>query len=299
MSHGGVVSSDGALGSPPWSKTCVLDFSGWATSFDWQGIVSGRVPGWLLAGASLLGAAGGVLLVSSWTSLGVGVGAWLALAGLALAGLVIDGTTVGSMELRPVVLGHAHSLGLAGGAAYLASRSGDSTLAQVIACVAVASAPLLTRIWCATLFSREMVGRAEELGRLAAEALRGSSAVVLLEVKNERDDGFELSICRTDGDLPARAPKSLLAARRYVRPGHHYLLEQPDISEPAPEPIGYRDARRVAWVEAGARLWWFSFDRLGTPASAFAEEVRAGVVVVAAHHALVAAVAWALARALL
>jgi hypothetical protein len=284
----------------------MLDFSGWADNLSISGGTSGDVPAWLLALGVGSAAAGGATLAVAWLPAS---GAHFAgVIALLVAALLIE-MKIGECELRNALLGLGHALGLGGAlnaaARYVPEPAVSESFGLVAPFVAVLSAPLLLRIWHATLFSVDTIkgleeGRARVRAAMAREPTEPmpEGAELVVRIESMQGDEINLVICSDAGERPARAHASALGDTRWLRPNGYFLLVQPALEFERAAGGSYRDATDILRILSVKSVQWARSDPQSTSDFGLSNEVRAGAVVMALQHALVAAIAYWLARAI-
>jgi hypothetical protein len=284
-----------------------FDFKGWADNLSGSGIMSGDVPSWLLALGLALGAAGAAVLGLAWIPES---GGYLGLLlGILVLNFVLE-AAVAEMAPRNILFSLGHALALGAGLGWLARFVVDSAVLQrftlVVPFVAALAAPLLLRIWNATLFSLETHALAESTrARVNAamaskpEDLPANGEDLVVRVDAVRDGEADLAICFREGERPARAAASLLQKASWLRPTHYYLLIEPVIEKERAAGSGYRDTGHILVVQSAASVRWAGHALRDRSHDGLLDEARAGAVVMVLYHALVAGAAYGIARAMI
>jgi hypothetical protein len=83
-----------------------------------------------------------------------------------------------------------------------------------------------------------------------------------------------------------RARAVAIYRRPFLTVGECFLLEEPELGE-LESSEGYRDAARFRRVRSATNVRWLTKDPERWMALSFADEVRAGVVMIVLHHAAV------------
>lgn len=272
----------------------MVDLGGWLDNWSWSAWSTGKVPR-ALAVSSILGGLIGVgLVVESWIGFGVGWSAWMLLL---LLPVPIDIVSDAFAERDTAIVAYGHTLLLCGVLALVAFALPTPKLggafALIAPCLAAGTAPVLLRIWAATLFARDMIEFAAERRAAVRAALARESDGLVVRVTRVDGDQVELVTLGAGPELKLVARAAALAKPSFVRTGACFWLEAPALGE-LESPAGYRGPAEFRRIEKTGNVHWLASDPERWMDLDFADEVRAGALVMLVHHAAIAGIALAL-----
>lgn len=273
----------------------MIDFRGF-----WFNAIAGnevRPPPWLLRAAILvLGVATGVLL---WT-FGDAAGRTLVVGAAAVALALQLGALLTGLRAALVPLSDAAATAALLALSPLALGLEGEAIErwQVLAAgTALLSAPLLSRIWSALLFAREVAQDTRRRRQSVDTALAGAGDVLVLRVHEHVGAWAHVTIRTNEGDRPARVTISTLRTFAGIHwgpalelEGRSFLLHQPVL-----EVLGNEGEPRIVGAD---RVEFLGTHDSGLDPEPFRQEARAALVVLATGHLLIVAAA-SLATALL
>jgi hypothetical protein len=277
----------------------LVALGGWFDNWSWAADGVGELARPVRVAAVVVAFVSAIMVVSSWVARGIGFSPWLVVPIVAIGvDLVIFSIVDASYAFESSRLGYANAFVLAAGLVLGARALGDPAAQAAFAVVgpalAVASAPLLSRAWAATLFAHRMIGFIDERRERIRAALAGASSSLVARVERIAEAEVELVVLGAS-ERQLRAATKVIAPHATPRVGRHVLLEEPVFAE-MPEVDGYRGSRRFYRLESIKTETWLSNDLWGSPSDVYAAEVRAGALVMAAYHAVLVGAALALTR---
>jgi hypothetical protein len=276
----------------------VVDFGGWLDNWSWSLASTGKAPRWLLASSILSGLVGLGCVAASWMTFGIGWSAWLLLPLLALP---LDLVPDWPSEPDTSVVAYGHTLLLCGVLALSAfgfqNPPTGRTFATLAPCLAAGSAPLLSRIWAATLYARDMIDFAAERRAAVRAALAGENDGLVVRITRVDGDQVELVTLGAGPELLLRIRGATLYAPLFLREGNSFWLEAPVLGE-LESPSGYRGPAEFRRVNETGAVHWLTRDPERWMDVDFTDEIWAGAIVMLGHHAAIVLIALALSHVL-
>jgi hypothetical protein len=272
----------------------VVDFGGWLDNWSWSASSTGKVPLWLQPLPVLAGLVGLGCLAASFLSFGVGWSAWMLLA---LVALPIDLASGALEDRQTAIVAYGHTLLLCGVLALVAFELPAPGLGRAFAviapCLALGTAPVLLRIWAATLFARDMIEFVAERRAAVRAALARESDGLVVRVTRVDGDQAELVTLGSGPELQLVARAAALDKAYFVRAGACFWLGALVVGE-LESPAGYRGPAEFRRIEKTGDVHWLASDPERYMKLDFADEVRAGALVMLVHHGAIAGIALAL-----
>ncbi len=272
----------------------MIDFSGWWYNWEWSGEEFSTPPSWLRICAITAGGVGLASVLATWWMMALPGPAWA--FALMVPGLVIEATTHSVVgEWRNLLISYGLVLFIAGVFALMAfelpNESVRSGFAMFAPCLTIGVGPLTSRTVEASLFSLRMVDRVKDQQELVRAALAGEGSALVVRVEHSDDDEAKLFVLGEAGQT-LRARWEMLNRRPFAYSGVHLLLQEPEIGDMEAGEDYRGNVRRLV---ACKKVAFLGRKPSALSSSAYFDEVRAALIVLALEHALVAIVALSLA----
>lgn len=274
----------------------MIDFSGWASNWEWDGHSYSEIPSWAPYALIVPAIVGAVCMLLSFTGSGIGVlwtiGALLASLGIEL--FARDG--LDEDDRRLLLLSYQVSTIFGGLFALIALRTSGTDFAVVASSVVFAFSPITSRALGATSFSLRMVQYAKNQGELVKKTLAGEIDALVVRVDGvDGSDAKLVTIGEASGSALV-ATWQALGLNRTTSVGCHFLLEAPTLGDT--EASGYRGESPRRRVVATKKSRYLGLRPASCPPGSYWDEVRAGIVFVLLEQSILFGAAWLIVHAI-